>query len=169
MQPLTATVGFVGPALPGIDYAARVAALNDDPGTVLELKPLRPLNPKSGYLLIVTDGVQDITGDAAVADDVYQGLKDAIAAGVTLPDPQEEGVKQLIGAHLAIAAAAGINADNVVGNSCVTCDVLHPVGDDPGTVLELKPLRPLNPKSGYLLTSAPTARSTRPLRPLTHS
>ncbi len=110
----TATVGFVGPALPGIDYAARVAALNDDPGTVLELKPLRPLNPKSGYLLIVTDGVQDITGDAAVADDVYQGLKDAIAAGVTLPDPQEEGVKQLIGAHLAIAAAAGINADNVV-------------------------------------------------------
>ncbi len=111
----TATIGVIGLALPGVDYQARVAALIDDPGTVLELKPLRPLNPKSGYLLIVTNGIQSAAGDSAVADDVYQGLKDAIAAGITLPDPQEEGVKQLIGAHLAIAQAAlGIDPADVV-------------------------------------------------------
>ncbi len=116
IDPLTtATVGVIGPAFPGLDYQARVAALIDDPGTVLELKPLRPLNPKSGYLLIVTNGIQSAAGDSAVADDVYQGLKDAIAAGITLPDPQEEGVKQLIGAHLTIAQAAlGIDPADVV-------------------------------------------------------
>jgi pimeloyl-ACP methyl ester carboxylesterase len=115
LDPATkATVGVVGPLIPGVDYNVGLAPDVDAGGQTVEISMIRPLNPKSGYLLILTDAVTDTGGTPAVPDTTYQGIKDALAAGITLPDPTEDLLKQFIGAHLAIAGALGIPSESVI-------------------------------------------------------
>lgn len=115
LDPATkATVGVVGPLIPGVDYTVSVADDIDAGGRMLEINPLKPLNPKSGYLLILTNAIRDTAGNAAKPDATYQDIKNAIAAGVTLPDPTQDLLKQFVGAHLAIAGAIGIPSANVI-------------------------------------------------------
>jgi len=108
-----APAGFVGALVPGVDYSIGVSqAVNGS--AVAEFTPLRPLNSASGYLVAFTSGVRDASGATAVADTTYQNIKDAIAAGITLPDPTNEQIKQLVGAHLSILGALGVPADAVL-------------------------------------------------------
>ncbi len=115
LDPATkATIGVVGGLIPGIDYEAVVADDVASGGVMLEINPLIPLNPKSGYLVILTNAITDTSGTPAVPDTTYQQIKDALAAGITLPDPTQDLLKQFIGAHLQIAAAVQIDPATVV-------------------------------------------------------
>lgn len=112
--PTKATIGVVGVLVPGVDYNVALAPDVDAGGETVEISMIKPLNPKSGYLLILTNSITDASGTAAVPDTTYQNIKDALAAGVTLPDPTDDLLKQFIGAHLAIAGALGISSESVV-------------------------------------------------------
>jgi pimeloyl-ACP methyl ester carboxylesterase len=115
LDPATkATIGVVGPLIPTVDYEAEVSQDLASGDMMLQINPLVPLNPKSGYLLILTSAITNTDGTPAVADTAYQGIKDALAAGITLPDPSQDQLKQFIGAHLAIAGAVGIDPATVV-------------------------------------------------------
>ena len=121
-----ATIGVLGaPLTMGTDFSA---ALANDAGvgpTILEITPLHPLMPSTcisggqflaancktgtGYLVFLTNGIKDASGNAAAPDTDYATIKTALAAsGPTCPaitDPTLNGICQLTGAHLAIAAA----------------------------------------------------------------
>jgi hypothetical protein len=113
----TATIGVVGGLIPGVDYSVGLAPDIDAGGTTLQVRPLKPLNPSSSYLVLMTNGITDTSGTAATADSDYAGLRDAALAGITLPDPTQDGLKQLIGAHLQIAGAVGMNPAAIISSA----------------------------------------------------
>jgi len=131
IDPVTrAPAGFVGALVPGVDYSVSVSTAANG-AAIAEFTPLKPLNAKSGYLMAFTNGVKNASGADAVADTSYQNIKDAIATGATLPDPTNEQIKQLIGAHLTILGTLGVPADNVLVTASfstqATTDVLEAV------------------------------------------
>jgi hypothetical protein len=78
---LDATRGV--PLVPGVDYALRISATAGSGGGVLEIVPLKPLEPRTRYAFIVTDGVRDTAGVPAAADTIFQAVRDAHLAGLT--------------------------------------------------------------------------------------
>lgn len=120
-----ATVGVAGPPLTmGVDFNAALATDAGVGPTILEITPLHPLNPStcisngtflgascklgSGYLVFLTNGIADASGNAAQPDTDYAAIKAALAAGGPkcpgITDVTLNGICQLTGAHLAIAA-----------------------------------------------------------------
>ena len=117
-----ATVGFRRALAYGTDYTARVATTIDSGGATLEILPLKPLTPSTigtnvGYLIILTNGLQDLNGNAATPDTDYLNFKTALAASpacASITNPSLNGICQLTGAHLAVANAVGVPPTNVV-------------------------------------------------------
>src|ERR1700757_559402 len=132
-----ATTGFLGgtpaPLLPGTDYTAALATDFGVGSQILEITPLHPLRSSTcigngqflgancktgtGYLVILTNGIKDSLGHAAVPDSDYASIVAALAGGPTCPsitDSTLNGVCQLTGAHLQLAQALGVNPANIV-------------------------------------------------------
>ncbi|HWN05961.1 MAG TPA: hypothetical protein VNO53_02275, partial [Steroidobacteraceae bacterium] len=104
-----ATVGFEGALVYGSDYTARVAPTTDSNGSTLEIVPLRPLTASTGatnagYLVILTDGLQDTGGNPASPDRDYLAIKNALPSCDALTGTLN-GVCLLTGAHLQVASA----------------------------------------------------------------
>ena len=113
-----ATVGFRRALAYGTDYTARVATTTDSGGATLEIVPLKPLTPSTGgtnvgYLVILTNGLRDTSGNVATPDRDYVSIKDAQPTCADLTGTLNS-ICLLTGAHLAIASAVGVPADNVV-------------------------------------------------------
>ena len=120
-----ATTGVLGPPLTlGTDFSAGLGQEAGVGPTILEIKPLHPLLPSTclangmflgancttgtGYLVFLTNGITDASGNHAVPDIDYANIKAALAGGATCPgitDPSLNGICQLTGAHLQIAHA----------------------------------------------------------------
>ncbi len=120
-----ATTGVLGaPLTMGVDFSAASATDAGVGPEILEITPLHPLTPSTcisggqflgancttgtGYLVFLTNGIQDISGNPAQPDTDYAAIKAALAGGPTCPtitDATLKGVCELTGAHLAIAAA----------------------------------------------------------------
>ncbi|AZT83368.1 hypothetical protein EHN06_07295 [Marinobacter sp. NP-4(2019)] len=56
------------------EFRAEVVSLDGGTNNVLRITPLRPLNPKKKYLVVVTNEVKDNTGDPIVGSPSYQNL-----------------------------------------------------------------------------------------------
>jgi hypothetical protein len=131
-----ATTGVLGaPLALGTDFSAATATDAGVGPTILEITPLHPLMPSTcidsmthqflgancktgtGYLVILTNGITDASGNPAVPDTDYAAIKAALAAGgpkcPTITDPTLNGICQLTGAHLQIAQALGVNPANI--------------------------------------------------------
>ena len=126
------------PLVYGTDYTVYVSGMGpvgalaeavDSGGSTLVIEPKHPLDPSSGatnigYLVLLTNGIKDMSGNAAVPDNDYAtvqaGALADLAAGKTTPtcasvtDPTLNLVCQLTFGHLAIAAQAGLNPASVV-------------------------------------------------------
>lgn len=113
-----ATVGVRRPLAFGTDFTARVATTVDSGGKTLEIVPLKPLTPSTGatnvgYLVILTNGLRDTSGNAATGDRDYLTIQGALPTCATLTGSMN-GICLLTGAHLAIANAIGVSPANVV-------------------------------------------------------
>jgi platelet-activating factor acetylhydrolase isoform II/virulence factor lipase-like protein len=105
-----ATVGFRRPLAFGTDFTARVATTFDSGGATLEILPLKPLTPSTGatnvgYLIILTNGLEDVDGNAATPDADYLAIKNAQPTCAAITNASLNGICRLTGAHLAIASA----------------------------------------------------------------
>ncbi len=121
-----ATTGVLGaPLSMGVDFSAASATDTGVGPLILEITPLHPLMPSTcisggqflgancktgtGYLVFLTNGIQDVSGNAAQPDTDYALIKAALASGgptcPSITNATLNGVCQLTGAHLAIAAA----------------------------------------------------------------
>jgi hypothetical protein len=103
----------------GTDYAVQVSPDIDSFGRILSVTPLKPLRPSTGstnigYVVLVTNGVTDTSGNPAQPSDLYAAIKTAPLTCTNFTDPfQKLGC---LGSrwHLNIAPAAGLNPANVV-------------------------------------------------------
>ncbi|HRX87934.1 MAG TPA: hypothetical protein P5528_00685 [Steroidobacteraceae bacterium] len=124
-----ATIGFQAPPNAplltfGTDYSAGLATDAGVGNTILEIKPLRPLNPSTGatnngYLVVLTDGLRTATGAAVTPDADYATIKAALPTCASIANATLNGVCRLTGAHLQLASnaalgAAAVNPANVV-------------------------------------------------------
>jgi len=57
------------------EFRAEVVSLDGGTDNVLRITPLRPLDPKKKYLVVVTNEVTDNTGDAIVGSPSYQNIR----------------------------------------------------------------------------------------------
>ena len=115
---LKATVGVRRPLIYGTDYTARVASTIDSGHATLEIVPLKPLTPSTGatnvgYLVILTNGLRDTSGNRATPDRDYLAIEAALPSCSTLTGSMN-GICLLTGAHLQIANAINVPPANVV-------------------------------------------------------
>lgn len=105
------------------DYTANVASDTGVGNTILEIRPLKPLEPSAGpgaqnvgYMVVLTNGIKTATGAAVTADDDYNSFKGALPTCATITDTSLNGLCRLTGAQLQLAAnpAVGVNPANVV-------------------------------------------------------
>jgi len=132
-----ATIGVPTGATPlvlGKDFSAAPATDAEVGPTILEITPLHPLAPSTcisgglflgancktgnGYLVILTDGITDASGNAAMPDTDYANIKAALASGgptcPSITDPTLNGVCQLTGAQLQIAQDLHLDPAHIV-------------------------------------------------------
>jgi hypothetical protein len=113
-----ATVGFRRALAYGTDYTARRSSAVDAGLATLEIVPLKPLTPSTGatnvgYLVILTNGLRDTSGNRATPDRDYVAIQAALPTCSTLTGSMN-GICLLTGAQLQIANAIGVSPANVV-------------------------------------------------------
>lgn len=124
----------------GVDYAVGIAPDIDAGGQTIQLKPLRPLNSnrpnlftpgtENGYLMILTDGITDTSGNPAQPDTAFAQIRAGFLAGaIQLPPPGSPlppglTTEQLLGifiaAQLAVGEVVGIPPGNVIVTASFT-------------------------------------------------
>ena len=162
-----ATIGVLGPPLtPGVDYTAALGTEAGVGATVLEITPLHPLMPSTcikngaflgancttgtGYLVLLTRGIKDAQGHAAVPSADYMTILTALGAGdpkcPSITDATLNAICQLTGAQLQIANAVGVSpTDLVLSFSFTTQSTLDTLEllsatTPPGTALAVHPI-----------------------------
>jgi dienelactone hydrolase len=120
----------------GTDFSASVATDAGVGPTILEITPLKPLQPSSGpaapgaplpdgtgYLVLLTNGIQMVGGAAATADTDYATIKTTLGATLSpasaancavLPNAPMQGACGLTLSHLLVGGALGLNPANVI-------------------------------------------------------
>lgn len=120
-------VGFVRALVPGTDFSLGVdAALGS---TTLEITPLRPLAPKSGYLVFLLNSIRATDGSAASADTDFATIRQTIltefasrppgsppaaATCAVITNTTLRALCQLTSSHFIIASVAQIPVANVI-------------------------------------------------------
>ncbi len=162
-----ATIGVLGPPLtPGVDYTAALGTEAGVGPTVLEITPLHPLMPSTciqngaflgancttgtGYLVLLTRGIKDAQGHAAVPSADFTTILTALGAGdptcPSITDPTLNAICQLTGAQLQIAHAVGVDPAQIVLSFSFTTqstlDTLELISatTPPGTALNVHPI-----------------------------
>ena len=102
------------------DYTVGVSPAVDSGGTVLNIMPCHPLAGGSTYLVVLTNGIKDTSGDAASASSDYALILAAdlpvLSGGAmgTTGNAQLDQVALFTLPQLAVAAGAGINPQSIV-------------------------------------------------------
>jgi pimeloyl-ACP methyl ester carboxylesterase len=95
------------------DFSASLAADAGVGNTIVELRPLKPLEPSAGpgetnvgYLVVLTKGITTASGTPATADQDYSDFKAALPTCASITNTSLNGLCRLTGAQLQIAAQA---------------------------------------------------------------
>jgi len=148
----------------GTDYSANLLP-QDANQTTLNIHPLLPLKPKTGYLVVLTDGIQDSGGYNALPSPTYALTKlttplvDANGKSVIpgLSDAQAralEPLRQLVNNQEAAAASQGVARSGIV----LSWTVMTQSIDDAFVALgkELKPLGMVVRPTGATTAAVPS-------------
>jgi hypothetical protein len=103
----------------GTDFTAEVSSDVDSGGKWLKITPLKPLKPsggaiRTGYLVLLTDGITDLALRRARPSADYATLRAAPADCSSITDPTANAACRLTKAHLAIGQAVGVDPTSVV-------------------------------------------------------
>ncbi len=118
-----AVTGIVSELAWGTDFATSLSSV-DTSNQTLVISPLRPLKPKSHYMVALTRGIQSSDGRSAAPEATYIITKSASplidgsgkSLVLTLTDEQAqalEPLRQLVNAQEAALAGAGLSSDQV--------------------------------------------------------
>jgi len=150
----------------------------DGAGTQLVIQPTHPLDASSGatnigYIVLLTNGIKDTSGNVAMPDTDYATVRNAALAdllsGATSPtcasvtDAKLNGICRLTFGHLAIAAQGGLNPAGVVlsfsFSTQSTLDTLNVLWQ----VYQATPVVPGNVLAPGAIVAAGTGKTTHDL------
>lgn len=130
------TTGIVRELAGGTEFVTALAP-SDTTGRTLAIIPTQPLQQLTSYLVVLTDGIRDSSGNDATPDQTYFLSKRAspLCVGGQSTEPllpaatacALEPLRQLTNSHLAVAGAAGIVRDDVVLSWVFTTQSITPV------------------------------------------
>jgi len=100
---------------PGTDYVAEYVEMDNGASPTIRIHPLKPLDPKTKYIVIVTDKLKDSNGKTVVASSEYAHVasNDGLISPSLAPvRTAVQGWEQLAGGFL--AAATTQTQDNII-------------------------------------------------------
>ena len=100
---------------PGTDYVAEYVEMDNGASPTIRIHPLKPLDPKTKYIVIVTDKLKDSNGVAVVASSEYAHTSsndELVSASLAPVRTAVQGWEQLAGGFL--AAATTQTQDNII-------------------------------------------------------
>jgi len=123
--------------VPGQEYVTTLAP-SDSTGRTIAIVPLQPLKEMTGYMAVVTNGIQDVDGNAATPAQTYfltKRTQPLVTPAGTSTEPllddasaaALEPLRQLTNAQEAAAASAGVNRDDIVLSFTATTQAITPV------------------------------------------
>ena len=128
--------------VPVRDYEARFITLDNGATPAIQILPKTPLDPKTKYIVVVTDGVRGADGTASTASAEYELVSGDLELPSTALLPVRKAVKAweaIAGGFLTAATSGQIGQDNVIVSYAFTTtgttDVLEAMAA-PGTFLE---------------------------------
>ncbi|MBL4799712.1 MAG: hypothetical protein JKY50_20105 [Oleispira sp.] len=101
--------------VPGVDYVVEYVEMDNGATPTIRVHPTKPLDPKTKYLVIVTDKLMDTKGVAVVASSEYahvSGNDDLASSALAPVRTAIQGWEQLAGAFL--GAVSSQTQDNVI-------------------------------------------------------
>jgi dienelactone hydrolase len=147
------TTGIMRELAGGTEFVTALAP-SDASGRTLAIIPTKPLQQLTSYLVVLTDGIRDSSGNDATPDQTYFLSKrgSPLCVGGQSTEPllpaatacALEPLRQLTNSHLAVANAAGIARDKVVLSWVFTTQSITPVMQAVRSVTEPGPARLVN-------------------------
>jgi len=102
---------------PGRDYVAEYVEMDNGATPTIRIHPLKPLDPKTKYIVAVTDKLKDSNGVTVVSSSEYAhtSSNDVLVSSALAPVRGAiQGWEQLAGGFLNAATQAGQTQDNVI-------------------------------------------------------
>jgi hypothetical protein len=103
--------------VPGQDYLAEYVAMDNGATPTIRIHPLKPLDPKTKYIVIVTDKLKDANGITVVSSSEYahtSSNEELVSASLAPVRAAVQGWEQLAGGFLTVATAAAQTQDNII-------------------------------------------------------
>jgi len=121
--PFTVT-GVQGELTPGVDYTVNLSPLDPNQMTVV-IVPLRPLKPKTHYLVVLTNGIRGVDGFAPLPDSTYilargdrplvDALGNSLFHNLSNAEAQTlEPIRRMVNSQEDAAATQGIDKNSIV-------------------------------------------------------
>ncbi|MDF1764356.1 MAG: hypothetical protein P1U57_13185, partial [Oleibacter sp.] len=107
------------------DYTARYVELDDGATPTIAITPLKPLDPKTKYLVALTNGIKSASGKAVSGSAEYELLSGDLglpSAALAPARTAVQGWEKLAGGFLALATSGAITQDNIVLSYAFTTD-----------------------------------------------
>lgn len=109
----------------GTDYTARYVELGDGSTPSVAITPMTPLSAKTKYLVVLTDGIQSVSGKAVATSAEYELVSGNLGLPSSALQPVRDAVQgweALSGQFLAAASGGTLSQDNIVLSYAFTTD-----------------------------------------------
>ncbi|APR68113.1 hypothetical protein CN03_14920 [Thalassolituus oleivorans] len=107
------------------DYSARYITLDDGATHAIQITPSKPLDPKTKYIVALTDGILGEDGSAVSPSAEYELLSGSLELPSAALEPVRTAVQsweKLAGAYLKAASSGTITQDDIVLSYAFTTD-----------------------------------------------
>lgn len=99
----------------GTDFAVKATGEGS-----LAVVPLRPLESATGYLVVLTDNIQDSLGRRVKASQTYTLMKEPVSEAPASDDPSAQSLQALINSYEGALAQFGVDPEDVIYSSNFT-------------------------------------------------
>lgn len=103
--------------IPGQDYVVEYVEMDNGTTPTIRIHPLKPLDPKTKYIVIVTDKLKGTNGEPVISSSEYThlaGSEDLISPSLAPVRTAIQAWEQLAGGFLSVVTAATQTQDNVI-------------------------------------------------------
>lgn len=145
-----------GQAVPGVDYSVSFLTLDDGKTSVLRINLINPLEPKTKYIVALTNKIKDSNGDAVAPSSEYNllsGNLELASAALAPVRTAVQGWESIAGSYITALSAGAVTQDDIVLSYAFTTggttDVLTTIAA-PQLFVEALASQPTTAESLYL-------------------
>ncbi|RUO79737.1 alpha/beta hydrolase [Idiomarina tyrosinivorans] len=112
-----AVCAIAGELTQGTDFVVKATS-----GNSVAIVPLHPLKPKTGYVVALTNNIQDSLGRNVQGSQTYTLMKRSVATDPVSADPSAQALQSLINSYEAALAEFGVDTSTVIYSSNFTTE-----------------------------------------------